>query len=410
MALLRCTILGLGYITIVFNFHIKLQLNTLSFLLRKLKRDAVPTLFHNCPSYMSSDPPNKRSKTSSASARRQQSAEDAEKMSQLFLEKDKVSSIHDIYQRIQSDPAIPSDITAILKGDTLFLCIIDIHVHAETPHLSIDLRIRDDLSYDSFVDGKKLNKNDDIVDGAELTLFSQVLNFIASLKSKVGRPDQPIFEDALIELKKSLQHDSFKSVDFLIEQLQLIRLPPNRRRYSKLSTVFAYLIWTAGSSAYRALLENEILILPSERTLRRITYKFGSPIQNTSVNYLKARRAGLTSSQSYINLMLDEIYTAKRFEYSSASGKVMDLTQAGEVASTILCFMASSVCDKYQDVVALILISHLNADKLKEATWNVLQLLAESGFNVVSLCCDNHTANRSFFKNVLCGGVLSSMV
>ena len=157
-------------------------------------------------------------------------------------------------------------------------------------------------------------------------------------------------------------------------------------------------------------MENEILILPSERTLRRITYKFGSPTQNTSVNYLKARRAGLTSSQSYINLMLDEIYTAKRIEYSSASGKVMGLTQAGEVASTILCFMASSVCDKYQDAVALIPISHLNADKLKEATWNVLQLLAESGFNVVSLCCDNHTANRSFFKNVFCGGVLSSMV
>ena len=233
MALLRCTTLGLGYITNVFNFHTKLQLNTLSFLFRKLKSDAVSSLFHNCPSYMSSDPPNKRSKTSSASPRRQQSAEDAEKMSQLFLEKDKVSSIHDIYQRIQSDPAIPSDITAILKGDTLFLCIIDIH--AETPHLSIVLRIRDDLSYDSFVDGKKLNKNDDIVDGAELTLFSQVLNLIASLKSKVGHLDQPIFEDALIELKKSLQDDSFKSVDFLIEQLQPIRLPPNRRRYSKLT-------------------------------------------------------------------------------------------------------------------------------------------------------------------------------
>ena len=61
--------------------------------------------------------------------------------------------------------------------------------------------------------------------------------------------------------------------------------------------------------------------------------------------------------------MLDEIYTAKRIEYSSASGKVMGLTQAGEVASTILCFMASSVCDKYQDVVALIPISHLKARK-----------------------------------------------
>ena len=156
------------------------------------------------------------------------------------------------------------------------------------------------MSYDSFVDGKTLNKIDDrpTVDGVELTLLSQVLNLIqkksnlhytrritpkrvtssgahlrglppgqhsseessqrwrvvgdiadltgpefkpqtsrtdsvrlatelsavASLKSKVGRPDQPIFEDALIELKKSLQDDSLKSVDFLIELLQLIRL------------------------------------------------------------------------------------------------------------------------------------------------------------------------------------------
>ena len=94
-----------------------------------------------------------------------------------------MSSIHDIYQRIQSDPAIPSDNTAILKGDTLFLCIID--MHAETPHLSVVLRIRDDLFNDSFVDGKKLNKNDDIVDGPELTLFSQVLNLLPVLNPRL---------------------------------------------------------------------------------------------------------------------------------------------------------------------------------------------------------------------------------
>ena len=54
---------------------------------------------------MSSEPPKKRSKTSSASARREQVGEDAERMSELFLQKDKVTSIHDIYQRIQSDLA-----------------------------------------------------------------------------------------------------------------------------------------------------------------------------------------------------------------------------------------------------------------------------------------------------------------
>ena len=108
--------------------------------------------------------------------------------------------------------------------------------------------------------------------------------------------------------------------------------------------------------------------------------------------------------------MLNEIYTAKRIKYSSASGKITGLTETAEVASTILCFMASSECDKYQDVVALIPTFHIDAQKLKAATWYVLKILFEAGFNVVSLCCDNYSANRWFFKNISCGGVLSPMV
>ena len=72
--------------------------------------------------------------------------------------------------------------------------------------------------------------------------------------------------------------------------------------------------------------------------------------------------------------------------------------------------MALSECNKHQDVVALIPTFHMDEQKLKAATWYVLKILFEAGFNVVSLCYDNYSANRSFFKNILCGGVLSSMV
>ena len=58
--------------------------------------------------------------------------------------------------------------------------------------------------------------------------------------------------------------------------------------------------------------------------------------------------------------------------------------------------MASSVCGKFQDVVALIPMSHFDARKLPVATLDVLKLLDSSGFNVVSICCDNHPVNRSF--------------
>ena len=82
----------------------------------KLKSDVVPTLLPNCPNYMSSEPPKERSKTSSASARREQVVEDAERMSKIFLHQDKMTSIYDIYQRIDSDPATPPIVTAIYEA------------------------------------------------------------------------------------------------------------------------------------------------------------------------------------------------------------------------------------------------------------------------------------------------------
>ena len=158
------------------------------------------------------------------------------------------------------------------------------------------------------------------------------------------------------------------------------------------------------------LLQNKLLILPSERALRRITATLGEPSQSTSIKYLNTRRSELNSFEANVNLIFDEIYIASRVEYSSASGKLFGLTSEGQLASTILCFMASSVCGRFQDVVALIPMSHFDTRKLQAATLDVLKLLDSSGFNVVSICCDNHLVNRSFFKNILCEGNLTSSV
>ena len=59
---------------------------------------------------------------------------------QEFLEKDKVSFIHD---HILSDPATSSDLSALLKTDTLFICVINIA--AVTPYISVRIRIFKDL-------------------------------------------------------------------------------------------------------------------------------------------------------------------------------------------------------------------------------------------------------------------------
>ena len=100
-----------------------------------------------------------------------------------------------------------------------------IDVYSAIPRLNIGLQIHEDLTYDCFLVNKRLIESNIIVDGA-ITLFSQDLNLIANLKSKMIHPKPPTFDDVLGELKSSLEDDLLqsKTLRFFTEQLELIRL------------------------------------------------------------------------------------------------------------------------------------------------------------------------------------------
>ncbi|KAG1680864.1 hypothetical protein GQR58_012120 [Nymphon striatum] len=71
---------------------------------------------------------------------------------------------------------------------------------------------------------------------------------------------------------------------------------------------------------YKELRKQNFLTIPSERTLKNITNK------------------------------VDEIYSAKRTEYSDAKGQIFGVTDDGEVAQTLLGFMISSIAGPYRDM------------------------------------------------------------
>ena len=71
-------------------------------------------------------------------------------------------------------------------------------------------------------------------------------------------------------------------------------------------------------------------------------------VNEKTSNYLEARISNLSSYERNVVLIVDEIYTAQRVEYSS--GKLHGIDD-GQVTKTLLCFMVSSVAGPFQDVV-----------------------------------------------------------
>jgi hypothetical protein len=107
-----------------------------------------------------------------------------------------------------------------------------------------------------------------------------------------------------------------------------------------------------------------------------------------------------------VNLMIDEVYTCKRVEYSGGSFFGYENQTP---TSTLLCFMIKSVAGRYQDMVSMTPVARLDAALLSAQFAKVIEKIAALGFDVVSVSVDGHSANRKFYTD-LCGGVLQASI
>ena len=82
------------------------------------------------------------------------------------------------------------------------------------------------------------------------------------------------------------------------------------------------------------------------------------------MDYLKRRASHLTDQQKIVTLILDEIYTAQRMEYSN--GKFIGITGNGEPAKTVVAFMVQSTSCEYKEVVCLVPVLQLTAAMLEK--------------------------------------------
>ena len=87
--------------------------------------------------------------------------------------------------------------------------------------------------------------------------------------------------------------------------------------------------------------------------LSGLTVKTGA----LDLSYLATQANNLSEQEQMVTLMINEVYTAQRIEYSNES--FVGLTEEGAPAKTVLTFMIYFVCSKYKDVVCLLPVSQL---------------------------------------------------
>ena len=127
-----------------------------------------------------------------------------------------------------------------------------------------------------------------------------------------------------------IDSEKYRKLLFIVEQIDLLSVSKYGRNYSPQLMIISYLISAASTSAYDVLLNENVLSLLSRKTLLKVTKRLDGVDGLSNVSYLKLRAGQLSELQRNVVLIIDEIYVAKRVEFSG--GLVQGLTADGEVA------------------------------------------------------------------------------
>ena len=187
------------------------------------------------------------------------------------------------------------------------------------PSVLASVSIAPDLSVNASINGLRVEQSivDSFFSSSKVEYFSQLNNFLVFCKESSSK------KDPLKQFSESLQllvdsEDDDVKMKFLCEQFSLQQRSLNNRRYSASLLSVSLLIFSHSQSAYRAILEEDILCIPSERTLKRMTSKLSLTSEESNFTYFEKRIESLNSYDKHVLLIIiiiiDEIYVASTIE------------------------------------------------------------------------------------------------
>ena len=375
----------------------------------RLKANAIPRRFDGLPKYLSKELPSQRSTSKCTAAAR--CADDNMRLEKQIADVFALDEV-DNFASFKSNLAtttLPSGFSTINGNACMHFVLLQCsEENLIAPKLAATVTIKQNLDVQMFVHStpvpktayKHLLKQETV---SSMTEFCNILALgkVFSETTEYNTSDHNTLLNLAISslqrvlslnLEMETEHldaSFLPLIKFIIEQLQLMDIKKNGRRYS-MDILLKSFFWKLTSNAlYKKL--REFFVLPSPSTLHKLLSDTSVECGVIDVKYLKQRTMGLTDQQRIVTLMIDEVYTAQRVEYTN--GAFIGLSEDGVPAKTVLAFMVQSTCDKYKDVVCLVPINKLNTNILR--TWfnKVMEALDEIFF-VIAVSVDNHICNR----------------
>ena len=379
----------------------------------RLRNDAVPSLFPNCPAYMSSVS-NVRESPESKKARIEEKAfhtamVDSIATHNAYKENRHFCGLNDLTDR-KLGFTDSSYWTVIRKEKYLHICRI-----SEPPlnQVPMSLVISDDCSIRAFVhevEVKKLgnykipSKIDNI---NELEVILNNLRNIDVNNCSTKSDSTILILQLVISLLTAILDEDYKhfpALKFVCEQLRLMTL--KKVVYSSEFTIFSSLLYNCSPQGYRLLRDSGYVIFPSFSTLKRVfvSKDFSPSLEQHDENflvYIKQKFKSLSDNDKIVNLLIDEIHLKAYFDYKGGDivGSAFDSCEA---ANSAFVFMLNSIRSTFKDVVHIIPTKCMKAETLHSIIKKVILGLEKIGFTILCIITDNNAINgkaMSYFAN-----------
>lgn len=186
------------------------------------------------------------------------------------------------------------------------------------------------------------------------------------------------------------------------------------RRYSDNCILLCLLLHIRSPAGYRFLMENEVLALPSIRTIRRYVSMVGfkSGFDKKLFSALERRISTMGDFKRHGAIIFDEMQVRKSRKVDSKTMTYVGLTQdagddARELADHALVFMFCPFGDSYAQPIGV--FATKNATKgsvLAQLLLQAIVLMKEAGARIHGFVCDGASTNRSMWNMLGINGEL----